>query len=230
MHTSERTFRPCFVGLASVAALLVLAPGAGAVTFSNPTAFAPQNESQDQSSISVAGQTGTVSNVRVTMNQVGTDAPEDLDVLLQGPAGQRGLVLSDACAGGTFAPSSTFAFDDAAASTVPDSCGLTSAGGTFRPTDVSPPADVDSFIIPPVVVGPFPATLAGFVGTPPNGIWTLYVFDDNGPAGTLAFIGGGWTLDLTLAPPPAEAAKCPKGKVRKKGKCVKKKRKKKKKK
>ncbi len=228
MRKWERIPRPCLAGLAAAAALLVAAPGADAVTFSNSTALAPGNESQAESSIGVDGQVGIVSKVRVTLNQVAVDVPEDADVLLQGPAGQRGLILSDACAGGSIAPSSTFTFDDAAATGVPAGCGPNSPGGTFRPTDVN--TGVDAFIIPPLVVGPFPATFAGFAGAAPNGTWTLYVFDDSDPLGTDVLIGGGWTLDLTLAPPPTQTAKCPKGKVRKKGKCVKKKRKKKKKK
>jgi hypothetical protein len=228
MRICERISRACLAGLAVAAALLVAARGADAVTLSNATALAPQNESQDQSSIDVGGQIGVVSKVRVTLNQVAVDVPADADVLLQAPAGQRGLILSDACAGGSFNPSSTFVFDDAAAATVPAGCGPNSPGGTFRPTDVD--TGVDAFIVPPLVVGPFPATLAGFVGAAPNGTWTLYVFDDSDPLGTDVLIGGGWTLDLTSALPPEQAAKCPKGKVRKKGKCVKKKRKKKKKK
>jgi hypothetical protein len=217
--------------LVSLATALLIASPAGAVTFTNPSALAAPDLGQDAKSIPVSGQAGTVAKARVTLNDFSTMAPGDIDVLLVAPGGQRGLVMSDACNSGSFL-NAQLTFDDAAGSTIPAMCGMNSAGGTFLPTDVAP---VDVFD-PPAPGPPYPATLSTFVGAAPNGTWTLYLFDDAAGMNTLAFGGGGWTLNLDITPPPpvpaaaaataTTAKKCKKGKKLKRGKCVKKKKKK----
>ena len=50
----------------------------------------------------------------------------------------------------------------------------------------------------PAPAGPYPVGLVPFNGVDPNGTWNLYTMDQyNGDAGS---IGGGWSLDLTIAP------------------------------
>jgi len=82
----------------------------------------------------------------------------------------------------------TLSFDDTAASSLPNGSQMT--GGTFKPTaygGVTLPVPA-----PPPVYG---SALTAVNGRDPNGVWSLYVFDDStGDAGNIA---GGWTLTLT---------------------------------
>ena len=211
--------------LAAVAGLLVAAPAAGAVTASNTTPIGPNDTTPSVSPVTISGQAGTVSSVRVALEQPGIDAPGDVDMLLIGPGGQRGIVMSDACAGGSFSNAAPLAFATGAGALL-DNCGTMVAGGTYGPTDVTS-GGADSFPAP-APAGPYPTGFGAFTGSNPNGTWTLYTVDDEAN-GQLMFIGGGWTLDVGITPTvpaPAPQKKCKKGKKLKKGKCVKKKKKK----
>ena len=114
--------------------------------------------------------------------------PDDLDVLLVGPGGQKLLLMSDAGGGGNLT-GLTFVFDSAAAGTLANSSQL--AAGTFRPSNYG---TGDTFAAP-APAGPYASTLTTFNGGNPNGLWTLYVVDDgSGDSGTLS---GGWELTIT---------------------------------
>src|SRR5207247_9492258 len=68
-----------------------LAPG-GSGTFSNPapiTIPSSGSASPYPSSINVTGLTGTVLKVTATLRQFGHSFPDDVDVLLVGPGGQK---------------------------------------------------------------------------------------------------------------------------------------------
>src|SRR5204863_4832230 len=108
--------------------------------------------------------------------------------LLVGPGGQKVLLMSDA-GGSTGISNVTLTFDDAAASKLPDSAGITS--GTYRPTDF---ATGDTFPSP-APAGPYGTALSVFNGLNPNGTWSLYVLDDE--AGDSGSIAGGWSLKFT---------------------------------
>lgn len=131
------------------------------------------------SAIEVAGLSGVVSSVRVTLHGVGHRRPDDLDVLLAGPEGQRVVVLSDA---GENVPltGSELAFDDAG-SPAPDNGGL--GVGPYRPTNHfgglgEPPDGEDAFPAPAPGAPRAPSFAAAFSGAAPNGTWRLYVLDD----------------------------------------------------
>jgi uncharacterized repeat protein (TIGR01451 family) len=139
------------------------------------------------SSISVAGVTGTVAKVTVTLLGLSHSYPADVDVLLVGPSGQNVLLMSDA---GTISASGlTLTFDDDAG-ILPQSGALSS--GTYRPTNY----DTNSDDFPsPAASGPFGQTLSVFNGTSPNGAWSLYVNDD--AVQDTGGIAQGWLLTLT---------------------------------
>jgi uncharacterized repeat protein (TIGR01451 family) len=143
------------------------------------------------SPIFISGLAGSVGKVTVTLSNLTHSFPEDLDILLVSPAGQRVLLLSDA--GASFAANGvTLTLDDEAPNAIPAAAPLTS--GRFRPTDFAP---ADSFNGNPA--GPYAASLAAFNGSNPNGTWSLYVFDDEpGDSGRLA---GGWSLQITTFDP-----------------------------
>jgi subtilisin-like proprotein convertase family protein len=144
------------------------------------------------STIAVAGIVGTVSKVTVTITNYAHAFPNDVDMLLVGPGGQKLLLMSDV--GGTTAVSNrTITFDDAAAATIPSGV----ASGTYRPTN-SGTGDTFPATAP---AGPYtdPQLLSVFNGQNPNGVWSLYVVDDvSGDAGS---IGGGWALNITTQSP-----------------------------
>src|SRR6185503_2364926 len=146
------------------------------------------------SRISVASLPTNPSKVTVTLKGLSHSWPDDLDVLLVGPSGQKALLMSDAGAGNDI-NNATLTFDDAAASNLPDSSAIGS--GTYKPTDF---VTGDAFPSP-APAGPYGTALSIFNGLNPNGTWSLYVLDDEaGDSGSLA---GGWSLNFTYPATPA---------------------------
>ncbi|MCS7090024.1 MAG: M36 family metallopeptidase [Limisphaera sp.] len=138
--------------------------------------------------IPVSDAMGVVTGVRVVLHGLGHGYPDDVDVLLVGPDGQRVMLMSDA--GGAFAVTNlTLRLDDAAGVWMPDNARLTN--GIYRPTDYEPHDTVP----PPAPRRPYAGTLGSLVGSLPNGDWALYVVDD--VAGERGGIARGWELELT---------------------------------
>ncbi|MDQ4122231.1 MAG: FG-GAP-like repeat-containing protein [Acidobacteriota bacterium] len=143
------------------------------------------------SSINVAGQAGTVTGVRVLVNNLTHTAPDDLDLLLVAPGGRRVILMSDV--GGNSAVNNvSLIFDDAAASFLSDDGQIIS--GSFKPTNIG---DGDFFPLPAPSGNPNGANLSAFNGINPNGIWSLYVVDDS--AGNAGVLAGGWSLAITTS-------------------------------
>jgi len=130
----------------------------------------------------------------VTLNGLSHTFPDDVDVLLVSPSGQKVVIMSDA-GGGTDVTGVTLTLDDAAATALPDGTVLTT--GTFRPANYAPAETFPA----PAPAPPYAATaaLSNFNGTNPNGTWSLYVFDQF--AGDVGSFAGGWSLTLTTAQP-----------------------------
>ncbi|HEV2842921.1 MAG TPA: proprotein convertase P-domain-containing protein [Chthoniobacterales bacterium] len=123
------------------------------------------------SQINVSGLQGSVRKARVTLS-LSHSFPDDVDILLVGPAGQNAIIMSDVGAG-TDVTTLNLTFDDDAASALPDNGPL--VDGTFRPTNFEPG---DPFSGAPAPTGT--SVLSVFDGTNPNGTWSLYVVDDAG--------------------------------------------------
>lgn len=193
------------VGVASapllVIALLVaaMAAPAGAATFSNPAAItinAAGNATPYPSPISVSGLGGTIIDVNVTLTNVSHTFPDDIDVLLAGPAGQTVVLMSDT-GGGTAITNVSLTFDDGAAGSLPDNSLITA--GTYKPTQGVTCGTCGFNGGSPAPAGPYGSTLSVFNGTAPNGTWNLFVYDDL--ASFSGSIAGGWTLDITTNVP-----------------------------
>lgn len=173
----------------------------GAGTFSNPTiiripAGAPAATvgpaAPYPSTINVSGLTGLVSKVTVTLSAMSHTFPDDVDVLLVGPAGQKMLLMSDA-GGSLDIVNVNLTFDDAAAALLPDSTQIVS--GTFRPTNFG----TGDVFAAPAPGPPYDSVLAAFNGTNPNGTWSLFVTDDVGAdSGSIA---GGWSMSIITSVP-----------------------------
>jgi subtilisin-like proprotein convertase family protein len=146
------------------------------------------------SNILVSGLSGTIAKVTVELNGITHTNPDDIDVLLVGPNGQKIILMADA-GGDADVSNVNLTFDDAAAGGLPDNTTLTS--GTYKPTNHAAP-DSDTFPAP-APSGPYSPALTVFDTTNPNGTWSLYVVDDAG--GDVGSIANGWCLNFTLNNP-----------------------------
>ena len=169
--------------LAVIATLAVLTSATAHAQYSNRTAIAvPAPGSVNEtgigapypSQIVVADLLGTVQRVTVNVSRITHDAPDDLELIVAAPSGQRTTLMDGACGldpsgAGTF----SLTFDDAAAFPLPDA-GCVST-----------------------VYKPSPGALSALTGGPPSGTWQLFARDRGlGDAGAIT---GGWRINLTLA-------------------------------
>ena len=167
------------------------------------------------SNITVAGAPPVAGGIIVTLNNLYHVFPDNIDVLLVGPNGQKYVLMGDA--GGPIPiPQSapvTLTFRDFVPNALPNNGPLTT--GTYLPTnwetpvtDFPAPAPPGPYIEPGVSPGPRPIgnTMFGTFGlTNPNGVWSLYVRDDGGnPVVLTGAIAGGWCLEIL--PPTAAGA------------------------
>ena len=211
--------RMALLSAATVAALLLSSTAATAATnsFSNTGAIAIDDDGPATpypSNVAVAGLCGIVTDANVTLSNLSHASPDDIDVLLVSPAGNKTLLMSDA---GGFADVTglTLTFDDAAAASLRDTDTMGAiTSGIYKPTNYA--TNVTDVLPAPAPTGPYVASLAEFNGTAPNGTWQLFVRDDLGnDAGSIA---GGWTLTLATAdcpPTPATDTDPPKTKISK---------------
>ena len=163
-------------------------------TFSNPAAITIPNSGSATpypSNITISGLAGTVADVNVSLFGFTHANPDDVDILLVGPAGQK-MILLFGCWWHCNISGVNLVLDDSAANSLSDNGLLTS--GTFKPTNFGSGSDT---FPSPAPAGPYGSLLSVFQGTNPNGMWSLYVVDDANPrSGSFA---GGWSLTFALA-------------------------------
>jgi subtilisin-like proprotein convertase family protein len=144
------------------------------------------------STVSVSGLAGPVTKVTATVSGLSHTFPDDIDVLLVGPGGQRVILMSDV-GGALDLVGVTLTFDDAAPAGLPDAGQVVS--GTFRPTNFGTEVDPFEARAP---APPYGAALADFNGTNPNGTWSLFIVDDlSDDNGALT----GWSITITTEDP-----------------------------
>ncbi len=183
----------------NLATITIPASGTGNANPASPATPYPSN-------ITVSGMSGSITKLTLTLHNLSHTATNDIDMLLVGPTGAKIIFLSD-IGGGSGALNITF--DDMAASQASNPL----SSGTFRPTDLSTTGILDNFPAPspgavaadeaaPGVGNAGTATFTNkFVGTAPNGTWSLYVVDDVG--GDIGSVAGGWSLTITAGVPDA---------------------------
>ena len=138
------------------------------------------------SSIAVSG-LGSVTDVNVSLDNLTSTYPDDVDLLLVGPEGQQATLMSDN-GGSPDVTDVDLTIDDEAAGPLPNETALVS--GTYQPTNVDESDDV----YPAPAPAPSGATsLSAFDGTHPNGTWRLFAWDSVG--GDYTTIQG-WSLDI----------------------------------
>jgi uncharacterized repeat protein (TIGR01451 family) len=147
------------------------------------------------STISVSGLTGLVGKVAVSLNGLTHGFPDDIDIILVSPSGQKVVLMSDT-GGGHSITNLNLTFDDSASSGLPDNAQI--ASGTYKPTDF----EAGDNFPPPAPAGAVSTFLSGFNGSNPNGNWSLYVVDDaTGDPGSIS----GWSLSITTINPVSAA-------------------------
>jgi subtilisin-like proprotein convertase family protein len=147
----------------------------------------------------VTGRDGVITDVNVALTGVYHRRPDDLDMLLVGPHGERVVLMSDAC-GDTDLEFRYWTWDDEATRAMPDG-GIGDVCPSYsvrRPTDYEPGEQMPA----PAPPGPYSASLSAFDGTDPNGQWRLFINDDSfGEIGWLANKGApAFTLLPTTRP------------------------------
>lgn len=161
-------------------------PGTGT---SGPASFYPATRT-------VSGQEGLITDLNVTIDGIWHQNPDDLDLLLVGPQGQKVILMSDAC--GSFGVKAFgWVWDDEAPAPMPNGDGTNVCGTRFhRPADYEP-GDAWPTPAPP---GPYSTSLSAFDRTNPNGEWRLFVNDDS--SGNTGFFTNRFTLGITTDTTP----------------------------
>ena len=142
------------------------------------------------SQIVVEGQTGSISDLNVTLRGFTHTSPQDVEILLVGPSRERTTLLMQGSGGGEGVTGLTVTFDDDASPIPADSL----TDGSFRPTSVDPSGFRDKTGRAPSP--PHGTALSVFDGRDPNGTWELYIL--NPTPGASGSISNGWTLDFEL--------------------------------
>jgi len=143
------------------------------------------------SAIVVSGMSGVIQKVTATLRGYSHSWPDDVDVLLVGPNGQKVMLMAD-CGGGNARNGINVTFDDAAAASVPDSAAITAAA--YKPTNID--TTTDNFPAP-APGSPFSTSLSVFNGSSPEGTWSLYIQDDG--AMDSGSVTQGWVLSITTS-------------------------------
>jgi len=177
------------------------------------------------STINVAGLSGTVTKATVTLIGFGSSSPDDTDMVIAGPNGQKVMLMSDACGlNPQTAERDNWTFDDSAQTFLSNNGPCSNfQEASFKPSNYEDPA-LDNLGVAGGPAPPYVNALSSFAGASPNGAWNLFIFDDNA-VGFVGFTISGWALTLEVEPPaqagdttPPETTitKHPKDKTRKK--------------
>jgi hypothetical protein len=151
------------------------------------------------SSIVISGFSGTVRDANVTLIGLDSARPDDIDLVITGPNGQKVFLISDAC-GTTGVSQANWSFDDSAPIFPPDAGPCFGGPASFKPSNhAGAMAEPDNLGVAGGPAPPYSFFLSLFNGASPNGTWSLYLFDDEDD-----LIGGnlpGWALTLDILPP-----------------------------
>ncbi|BAQ63402.1 S-layer family protein [Geminocystis sp. NIES-3709] len=145
------------------------------------------------SDINVSGLGGNISKISVTLNNLSHSWTGDIDILLVGPTGAKTILMSDI--GENIATNGvTLTFDATAANFLNNSNITTS--GNYKPNNLVGTSGVEPDFFPsPAPADSYNMDLSVFNNTNPNGIWSLYVVDDD-ELENVGTIAGGWSLNI----------------------------------
>ena len=140
--------------------------------------------------IAVSTTNGVLGRVTATLQGFTHSFPHDVNILLTSPSGQQAVLMAHV-GGPSSVTNLVLAFDDASTNSLTESALVS---GSSHATQI-PPMD----FFPAVSGQPSNTNLSVFNGGNPNGLWSLYVYDDT--PGNDGSIANGWTLGLTLVNP-----------------------------
>lgn len=194
-------FKKCLVVISTIVflALSTAQMSAQTSTFVNSTPITIADNSTATpfypSDIVATGVSNRVTKVVVTLNGFAHTRPDDVGILLVGPAGQKVRLMTDVGGSTAVASPINVPFDDRGALSVPNNAAIT--GVIHKPTagtnnvGNAHPANFPA----PAPAGPYSLRLSDLIGTVPNGTWRLYINDDT--VGNQGTINLGWTLNIT---------------------------------
>src|SRR5207248_1271675 len=178
-----------------------------AIQFDNLAATNPY-----PSQMVVSGLPGNIASLTLSLNNLTTNCPPELAIILQGPSGfMVPMSVSGPFCGGTVYSNINLILTDNAANPLPP-LGSTLSSGFYKPTSYiltrfsqQPVFPAPAPAGPPLAAPDGTATFASIFppGTNPNGTWKLFVQSQSQlgpPAGTGQFAGG-WTLTFQLQCP-----------------------------
>ncbi len=143
---------------------------------------------------------GQITAISVTISNFTHTFPDDVDILLVSPSGEKVTLMSDA-GGNQPASNLTLTFANTATNQLPDAGPL--ASRTYQPTNYAGLGTADLFPAPAPGIPYTNTDLGTFVGLDPNGVWSLYVIDDNAEdAGRI----GGWSIRIQTSDPVTSSA------------------------
>ena len=164
----------------------------------NPCPASGQAASLYPSPIVVAGVTGAIERVSVTINGFSHAFPADTDFLLVSPSGRKSVLMSDFGAGSPGVSNINVTLDDYAdrpiPSTVTGNTGVAFVTGSYRPAN----SGTTDLFPAPAPAAPYTYTLSAFNGDAANGTWNLYIIDDANLDG--GSISGGCLLYTSPSP------------------------------
>ncbi|WP_243445986.1 PEPxxWA-CTERM sorting domain-containing protein [Polymorphobacter fuscus] len=190
-----------FVPLAAAIGIAMASTPAAAVVYSNPTPIVILDNDDSFSDITIAGTTGTITNLTLSLAGLSHTYPDDLLLGLINADAGLGFIFMSFAGGSIDISGVNLTFSDAASSQLPQ-------------TFVSPfPITSGTYL--PSNFGGYTFTFydnatsfAGFNGLSANGTWTLLVADTF--AADVGTVAGGWSLDITTSagaiPEPASSA------------------------
>jgi uncharacterized repeat protein (TIGR01451 family) len=152
------------------------------------------------STLEVVNLGGQITGVIVTISNFSHTFPDDVDLLLVSPMGEKVTLLSDA-GGNVPVANVTMTFSALATNLPPDAGPLQSR--TYVPTNYAGLGTADLFPPPAPGIPYTNSLLTSFNGTSPNGVWSLYVVDDNAQdVGSIS----GWSLTILTSDPVTASA------------------------
>jgi hypothetical protein len=145
---------------------------------------------------------GTVAGVDVTLIDIESAEPDDMDIALRGPNGKTVMLVSDACGEMKSIAADDWVIEDAAPTFISDN-GPCASDQTahFKPSNYfGGMPEPDNMAVDGGPFGPYLNELGFLAEGSPDGPWELFALDDSS-AVTGLFLGG-WALTLEVEPPP----------------------------
>lgn len=148
--------------------------------------------------INVSGLPGTITRVTVTFNGINHGNPDDIDVLMVAPTGNRNLIVMSDAGGISDLTGTVLTLSDAASNLLTDEGFIGDGAQTFRPANHEGAGDAfNGFFGTTNSAAPSGGQTLGsqFGGINPNGLWSLYVMDDANPS-VGGSIANGWSITI----------------------------------